>query len=227
MSYPGTASGVAINMRPWLPALAGLLVAVGLATTAGVLLSAVTPGPGASAPITLRSLSPGAQAAAQVRLTQPAIPLECQPAAWLHVTLAGRCPIARSAAEAVARSVQPTPVNLPIGIGRVTASTRTAAPALAPAPAPTPAATSGAGRQVKESVLAWADVPAGAPFGSPAQGLHALVWVVAVDQPATFSTGCPPRAMANAALIRCGGASRYLVFVDALSGKSRLVTNRP
>jgi hypothetical protein len=205
-------------MKPWLPALAGLLVAVGLATTAGVLFGGLAPGPGGSTPIALKSMSAGTQDAAHLRLTQPALPVECQAAAWVHVTLAGRCPISRSAAEAVARSAQPIFPGLPIVIAGGAAYT--GGPAA-------PAANTGAGRQVREAVLAWADLPAGTLAGSPAQALHALVWVVAVDEPASFSVGCPPIVRTSPLMIRCGGASKYLVFVDALSGKSRLMTNRP
>ena len=213
-------------MKPWLPALVGLLVAAGLATTAGVVFGGLAPGPDGSTPIALKSMSAGSQDAAQLRLSRPALPVECQAAAWVHVTLPGRCPISRSAAEAVARSAQPIFPALPIGIARGAAYTGGAA-APATAPEATPVASTSAGRQVREAVLAWADLPAGTLAGSPAQALHALVWVVAVDEPASFIVGCPPIVRASALVIRCGGASRYLVFVDALTGKSRLVTTRP
>ena len=200
-----------------MPALAGLLVAAGLATATGVALSRLTPTAGGTPAITLQSMAPGSQAAAHLRLSQPALPIECRPAAWIHATLAGRCPLPRSAAEAAARSALPVVVvTLPIAAARAAVAINGATPAPASAQP-----------QVREAVLAWADLPAWAFGANPSRALHGLVWVVAVDELFGPNSTCPALKRASSLVTPCVATTRYLVFVDALSGRSRLVTSRP
>ena len=206
-------------MRSWTPALAGLLIAVGLATASGAALGRLAPNPGGTAAITLRSMSPGSQAAAHLQLSQPALAIECRPAAWMHATLAGRCPVSQSMAEAAARAALPmVAVTLPLPIGAARAAVAITGAAAAP---------TGGQAQIREAVLAWADLPVGAFAANPSRALHGLVWVIALDELFGPYATCPSVKRASSLVTPCVATSRYLVFVDALSGKSRLVTSRP
>jgi hypothetical protein len=208
-----------------MPAVAALLAAVLLATGAGVALGGLTPGPGSSAPVVLKTVTAGALERSGIRLTRPTVGIECAPASWLHITLAGRCPVSQSAAEAAARAALPVfkVLPLPIGVGTAQATVVGAAAVGTP--------TTGS-PQVREAVLAWADVPArSSPNGQP---LHALVWAIAVDEPALGVRACPVPPIRTSATSPtaamaplCIGAPRYLVFIDAMSGKLRFLTARP
>jgi len=208
-----------------MPATAGLLAAVLLATGVGVVLSGLTPSPGHSAPITLKTVTPGVLDSMGIRLTQPALPIECGPASLVHITLTGRCPITQSAAEAAARSGLPVFKPMPLGVGVAIAQ---AAVVGGSAPAPV---TGNGSPQIKEAVLAWADVPArSSPNG---QALHAMVWAIAVDEPSLGMRTClPPIVRTTGASVApmapiCLAGARYLVFVDAISAKVRFLTVRP
>jgi hypothetical protein len=206
-----------------MPATGAVLAAVLLATGAGVVLSGLTPSPGNSAPIVLKSVTRGALESSGIRLTQPPTPIECTPASWVHITLTGRCPVSQSTAEAAARSALPVFKAIPLPIGAAMAQA-TVVGGAAPV-------TSNAPPQIKEAVLAWADVPArSSPNG---QALHAMVWAIAVDSPALGMRMCPPPIVKTTGgsvapmAPFCIGGARYLVFIDAMSGKLRFLTARP
>lgn len=208
MSYPGTASGVGIHVKPWMPAVAGLVLACLLAVGAGVALSGLATGPGSSAPIVMKTVTPGALEKSGIHLSQPVVPIECRPAGWLHLNLVGRCPVSQAAADSAAEAALPRFRPIPL-------------PAVGAAAAAIP--ITGGAPQVKESVLAWVDVSA---QGTANPALHAMVWVVAVDLPATGGAVCPnPKTLVVRSCV--AGFPRYLVFVDAMSAKVRLLMARP
>jgi hypothetical protein len=210
-------------MKPWMPAAGAVLAAVLLATGAGVVLGGLTPSPGSTAPIVLRTVTQGALESSGIRLTQPPLPIECTPAGWVHLTLTGRCPVSQSAAEAAARSALPVFKVMPMPVGVAIAQA-----AVVGGSAPV---VSNGSPQIKEAVLAWADVPGrSSPNG---QALHAMVWAVAIDSPALGLRMCPPPVVraANGSVAPmapfCIGGARYLVFIDAMSGKLRFLIARP
>ena len=210
-----------------MPAVGTAVAALLLATGAGVVLSGLSPSPGSTAPVLLKTVTPGALERSGIRLTQPPVPVECTPASWLHLTLTGHCPVSRSAAEAAARAALPVFPVLPLPVGVGMAQVKVVVGAAAPV-------TSHGSPQIKEAVLAWADVPArSSPNG---QALHAMVWALAVDEPALGLGMCPPPTVRNAAAtmalaptapVCLVGSPRYLVFIDAMSGKLRFLTARP
>lgn len=208
MSYPGAAAVVGRNVKPWLPALAALAAALLISALTAVALSGLAVGPGSSGPITLKTVTPGALERDGIRLSHAALPPECTPAAWLHLTVPGRCPISQAVAESTASSSVPVFRAVPMA----------ADAAIVPGHA-----------QVRESVLAWADIPGASAAGG--NSLHALVWVVAVDEPLAGNVYCPPpvvRAQGMTAMVRpCFASPRYLVFIDAMSAKLRLLMARP
>jgi len=207
-SYPAAASGVGSHVKSWLPALVALGAAVLLATVAGVSLSGLATRPGSSQPVTLKTVTPGALDKMGIRLTHSALPPECTPAAWLRLSLPGRCPITQAQAQATAATSVPRFLRVP---------------SMAADAAP------GSGQvQVREAVLAWGDIPA----GSTANGLavHGLLWAVAVDEPNVGNAVCPApssRAAATMQLRACYSSPRYLVFIDATTAKLRLLMARP
>jgi len=204
-------------MKPWLPALAALSAAVLLATIAGVVLGGLPMTPESSSPVVMKTVTPGALEKSGIRLTHAVPPIECTPAAWLHLSLGGHCPISQSQAEAAARSALPVYKPVPVMVGA--AAARAQFSAVAPVPVDGPP-------QVRETVLAWADMGTNRP-------VHALVWVVAVDEPLAGGAMCAPppvvRTTGAATTVprACITAPRYLVFVDASSGKILLSMARP
>ncbi|MEP7105679.1 MAG: hypothetical protein ABI838_07520, partial [Chloroflexota bacterium] len=113
---------------------------------------------------------------------------------------------------------------LPIGAARAAVAIAGGAPGPTDGAAPAP---TGGRPQVREAVLAWADLPVWAFGANPSRALHGLVWVVAIDELFGPYATCPPVKRASSLVTPCVATTRYLVFVDALSGKSRLVTSRP
>ena len=195
-------------MKSWLPALAALAAAIVLATLAGAVLSGLVTGPGTSQPVALKTVTPGALDRMGIRLTRAALPPECTPAAWLHFSLPGRCPITQAQAQTAATASVPRFLRVPMAVD---------------------AAVSSGQIQVREAVLAWADVPAGS--AANAQAIHGLVWSVAVDEPNVGNAMCPPPVMksrmATVQLRACFTSPRYLVFIDAMTAKPRLLMARP
>src|SRR5690349_966656 len=114
MSYPAAAPGVGSQVKPWLPALAALTAAIALAAIAGVALGGIAAGPGSSQPVTLKTVTPGVLDRMGIRLTHAALPPECTPVAWLHLSLPGHCPITQSQAETTAATSVPVFKPMPM-----------------------------------------------------------------------------------------------------------------
>ena len=156
----------------------------------------------------LKTVTPGALDRMGVRLTRAALPPECTPAAWLRFSVPGRCPITQSRAETTATTSVPVFKGMPMAVDS----------GVAPGPA-----------QVREAVLAWADIPAGAAANNLA--VHGLVWAVAIDEPLAGGVFCPPpvvkTAVAAIQMRACFVSPRYLVFIDAMTAQLRVLMSRP